>query len=297
MSETSMRRKLFVAPDIEKSQVSVSYHPDKSIKVKTFRPRDAQDLATLTSIVTEYVWSPIIYRQNLRLKQNYMHAWVVGVDVDDGMPINDAIDLIKDQQMAAIVGPTRSHQKEKDGKPACDRYRVILPMSKPCTDRELFEYNAKTWSKMFGGDISACDGGRLFRPCAEVSFINNKGIENDWLNFPKDYVKEADRCAIQRAKIAFHKDKKTIPNWILFSQKFGVPPGGGGRPGRHLECYKIGAVMTELGYSVDEITDFLCSGKLVEIGAADVRRQVEWGAARALGNANPTSGGGRENDM
>ena len=286
--------KLFIMPDPEKIQFSVSYHPDKSIKVKTFRPVTANGLDEISIYITKYVWSPILYKNHRRLKSNFIHARILGIDVDDGLPITDAIAMIKEQQMAAIVGPTRSHQIEKDGKPACDRYRVVLLMSAPCIERELFEYNVRAWSKMFRGDPATCDAGRLFRPCSSIEFINYDGIENDWLKYPLNYKTEAERISIYQSKINFFREKKTLPIWVINTQKFGVPPGGAGRPGRHNACYRIGAYMTELGYTVDEITAFLCSGKLVEIGEKNVRRQVEWGASKSCGTTPKDSRRGGE---
>jgi hypothetical protein len=276
-------------PNPEKIQFSVSYHPDKSIRVKTFRPVTVASLEEIARYIKSYVWSPILYKNNQRLKVNFIHARILGIDVDDGMPIADAIELIKDQQMAAVVGTTRSHQISKDGKPPCDRYRIALLMSEACTDRELFEYNVRTWAKLFRGDAATCDAGRLFRPCSSIVLINSNGIENDWLKYPLNYKTESERIAINQSKIQFFKEKKSLPLWVINTQKFGVPPGGGGIPGRHKACYRVGAFMTELGYTVDEITDFLCAGKLIEIGVENVRRQVEWGANRARGRIAPDS--------
>ena len=263
--------------------ISVSYHPGRTVAVKTFRQRKVRSLQDVADVVSNWVWSPILYKNDHRHKDNFLSASWIGLDVDDGMTLDDAISLLKEFQATSLVGVTGSHQKQKGEEPPCDRFRVLLQMVSPCTDCELFEYNVRSWRKIFSGDRATTDGARLFKP-SKVVFMQ-EGFTQDWLPFPKGYLTKKERDRRRAVTILRHQQNRTIPTWVLRAQKEGVPPGHGQIKGRHHVCYKIGATLTELGYTTDEITDFLCSGPLISIGAADVRRQVECGAEKARGSA------------
>lgn len=267
-----------ISSDSVKPNISVSFHPNKSVVVKTFRPRVVKDLNQLKAYVENYVCSPIIYRGDKRAKENFLSAGWIGLDIDEGFALEEAISMLKDFQATAIVGVTKSHQKWKEKKPPCDRFRILIEMATPCEDCELFEYNVKAWRKVFSGDRATTDGARLFLPCKIV--FSQEAYPQDWLPFPKGYHRESDVRMIRADEIQFHKKNKTLPAWITRVQKHGTEVGG-----RHKMCYVVGATLTEFGYSVNEITDFLCLGPLVEIGVKDVRRQVEWGAAAAVRHA------------
>lgn len=266
-------------------KISVSFAPEITPAVKTFVPVEIPDSAALANFITTRVWSPIVYKNNHRKKENFESAGWLGFDVDRGLPLEKAIALVKDWEVFAMIGTTRSHQKDKvtaAGKvdPACDRYRIVFRMSELCTSLEQFEYNVKLYLPVLCGDTSCRDGGRLFLPCSEIVFVN-EGNDIDWQKVPKNHKKVEFQQSDAR-RIEQHKRDQTVPLWVLRKVGDGVPMGGGGLPGRHTACYAIGLELTQLGYSIDEIATFIMTGPLNEIGADDVRRQVEWGAKRAF---------------
>lgn len=265
----------------DKPPISVSYHPEKLVAVKTFRPRKIGNLKDLTFYVENYVCSPIIYKNDLRLKENFLSAGWIGLDIDSNVSLSEAISMLKEWQATCIVGTTQNHQKIKYTKsmteiPACDRFRILIEMSSSCTDLELFEFNVSAWIKAFKADASAKDGARLFKPCTVV--FSQEAYPQDWIPFPKNYRTVAERRAVQfQSEINLHKQNGSLPRWVLDIQKNGVPPGGNGQKGRHHACYRVGAYLAELDYSATDIGDFLCAGPLKEIGEANVRRQVQCG--------------------
>lgn len=267
-----------------KPPISISLHPKKIVAVKTFRPRQIRNLDELTSYVQNYVCSPIIYKNDIRKKENFISAGWIGLDVDDGLPLQDAIDLLKELRATAIIGTTMSHQKQKGESPPCDRYRVLIEMVDSCTDCELYEYNVREWVRIFKADDAVRDGARLFKQCKVV--FKQDDLTQDWLKFPAGYKTLSQRREEKfKAEINHHRHSQTLPKWVLNIQKNGVPPGGNGRHGRHHACYRVGAFLTECGYSIEEIGDFLCAGPLIEIGESNVRRQVECAANAAKNHA------------
>lgn len=280
-----------------KGKLSVSFAPQITPRVKTFSPVEINSADDLAKIVTNRTWSPIIYKNNHRKKENFAYAEWLGLDIDNGETLASAIETLKEWEVWAMVGTTRSHQKDKVTKgghvsPPCDRYRIIFKMSSACISCELFEYNVKLYLPPFKGDIHCKDGGRLFYPCSEIVFVQ-EGTPIDWREFPAGYKTEKIRKELSAEQIKRHRENGTIPYWVTRKQAEGVRPGGDGTPGRHSACYSIGVELTELGFTVDEITNYLCAGPLIEIGVADVRRQVEWGAKK--GRENIANGSGREN--
>ncbi len=268
-------------------QISVNFHPDKILAVKTFRPIRITSLADLARWVTDRVWSPIIYKENLRCKENFKEAWFLGFDIDDGMSLKTAIDLLENWQVTAMIGTTKSHQKEKRTDsghiaPPCDRFRIVLWMSAQCNSVDVFEHNTTSYLKVFRADGSCADGGRLFAPCTSVVW-SQEANPIDWIELPKNYY-ELKKASAERAEneLKKHIADSTIPGWVMRIALKGFPPGGAGKKGRHDACYRVGAYMCQLGYSEEAVFELLCRGPLLtELGEKDVRKQIRDGFAKA----------------
>jgi len=79
-------------------------------------PDDARPPPTVEGL------QPTAYRR----RENFAGADLAVGDVDGGLALVDAAELLRRAGYAFMLLPTRNHQKVKDGKPACDRYRVLL---------------------------------------------------------------------------------------------------------------------------------------------------------------------------
>jgi hypothetical protein len=195
--------------------------------------------------------------------------------------VKEARDILLDLHATFIIGTTMSHQISKNGEPPRDRFRIIVEMDRPCLNPDMFRENVMSWIKIFGGDPVAKDAARLFRPCKVI--YSKQDLAQPWIPLPPNYYeRKKKQHETQSESIRYHLARRSIPDWILRAQKFGVPKGGGAVKGRHHACFKIGATMTELGYSVDEIVGFLLAGLINKEGDVNVRRQVECGANAAL---------------
>ena len=225
--------------------------------------------ASIPKFLCREVWSPLVWRNGLRSKINFEEASLVGLDFDNGVwTLKTAINFFDDLGVPVIVGTTKSHQKEKDGKPPCDRYRVIL-LAERTTSLADYEYSMRQLMEHVPCDKSCKDGARYFAPCKEIAFVQLEGTPRYWLKAlpPKPRTLQAYRPG-------------EMPWWIRDWINNGVPHGE-----RHVTCYKVGAELTRIGYPSEEIIQKIMRGPLASIGADDVMRAVENGVAAALGEA------------
>lgn len=171
----------------------ISYHPKPPDTKRPFQyakgfnifPWD--DLEIISEVICKHAWSPIIWKGGNRKKINFLRCDYLVLDFDDGTPtMEDAAD--KFCEYAHIIAPTKSHQKEKDGKPACDRFRLIVPFAEPVTDRARYEYTAAMITKKVGADKSVKDGGRFFWPCTTIYSIDPKGMCADTKEPPREQL-------------------------------------------------------------------------------------------------------------
>jgi len=108
------------------------------------------DWGQLALHITSKNWSPQTFFQDntgrmARLNDNFQSTDFMVLDIDDGMTIEEA--KIAFKEYACVLAPTKSHQKEKTTpsgkvKPACDRYRIIIPLERTVTDKVEFK---ATW--------------------------------------------------------------------------------------------------------------------------------------------------------
>lgn len=126
----------------------------------------------LASKICRHDWAPSIFFDNHRLAANFKSCDLMGLDVDDGLSLDDAKKVF--ESYAHIIVPTKSHQKEKNGK-VCDRYRVLLFLDRKISNREEF---AATWASLFIKfpfiDRAAKDCSRMFYMCPHPPVSINK---------------------------------------------------------------------------------------------------------------------------
>lgn len=252
---------------------------------------------TICDVVTTKVWSPINYSSTHRAKANFKQSQIIGIDCDDGTPsMAEISDQIRDWGAWAIIGTTPSHMKEKrtekEVKPPCERFRIIFKMSSVISDLEQYEYNFARWVKALRGDIVVKDGARYYKPCTEIIF-KHYGEPMDFLELPTDYIRKAEREKQSEIQTRRHRDEETIPLWVLRWVNDGPPQG----KGRHHASYVIGWELGRLGYTQDEIVDYLMSSAVIsQIGRVDVDYCAGCGRKKGLGeNFDQIRESGQEN--
>jgi hypothetical protein len=81
-------------------------------------------------------FSPVSFDGDYRAKENVELVHMLGLDFDDG-----DFDCQAWERYRGIAHTTRHHQRVKNGKPACPRWRVLLCLSRPVTREE----HAQLW--------------------------------------------------------------------------------------------------------------------------------------------------------
>jgi hypothetical protein len=98
-----------------------------------------------------------------RLKSNVVSAQAIALDIDDGLSIEDCLQVPFVRDYAAAIYTSASHQKVKGDIPACDRYRIIFVLPETVTDIALYEATVQVVMEAVGYADKACkDASRMF---------------------------------------------------------------------------------------------------------------------------------------
>jgi hypothetical protein len=265
------------------NQISVS----KSTLIKGyahthFYPLEVASMAHLAEVMLNKVWSPCIWREGYRLKNNFEAAHYIALDFDDGrLTLDQARARAIASGKAFILGTSKSHQKEKktDGGqvlPACDRFRLVYAAEAdtPIT-KEIYEYNMAQVMELYPCDPSCKDAGRFFYGCKEIVDVR-EGEKFEWAPVPEHLLTGTNRTRKQHERWAVYRERKLLPPWVQSALAFGSPEGG-----RHQLCYKLGCVMIHFGYSEEEIVGLIMKSPLAKIGKEDVERAVANGSEKS----------------
>lgn len=245
-----------------------------------FYQTEISSLEHLAELMQHKTWSPILWKDGLRLKQNFLYANLIALDFDDGkLTIKACAELLIEHGFSFILGTSKSHQKEKKTDsglvlPPCDRFRLVIPTEAPTTSLEVYEYTMREMMNLFPCDISCKDGARFFFASPEIRFVNH-GKKTSWREIP-DELKKENRNKRQEEIFKKHREESTLPDWAAKILQYGAAPGG-----RHVICYRLGATLYRLGYTEEQIIGLVMKSPLSEIGQHDVERAIANGAERA----------------
>lgn len=177
-------------------------------------------LERLKALILESDWSPAIFKNNYRNNANFESTSLMVLDIDEGIDIKKALELFAPYRF--ILATTRSHQKDKHGV-VCDRFRVILFLSKEVKDRDTFTATWFALQKEFPFIDEKCkDPARFFYKCTDAFIhLNPNGKTIDPVAaLPKEEPKPRKRSANPGAEL---KGKLSSATQRFLS--FGADPG------------------------------------------------------------------------
>lgn len=132
--------------------------------------------AELPDLICKQTYSLIQFKDLYRKQSNFKSSQVVALDIDGGLTLYDAIERLKKLEVRAIVGLTRSHGKQKNGKAPCDRFRILIELSRLVTDLGEYRATIEGMRELFPeSDPAPKDGARYFFPCTEIAFTQWTG--------------------------------------------------------------------------------------------------------------------------
>lgn len=159
--------------------ISIGRENDKVNFIAT----EVSSIEELCEVITESPYSFGTYKNNYRNVENFIQTKAIGLDVDEGLSLKDAIEMFKDYRH--IISTSRNHQKDKVTKsgtikPACDRFRVILFLSQPITDVETAYSTwfavANKFETKFKFDASCKDPSRFWFASKEIVSCSLDGL-------------------------------------------------------------------------------------------------------------------------
>jgi len=220
--------------------------------LRTFEAIDVGNFEKLAPIITKSNYSLGVFKDSTRNLDSFQSAEAIGLDFDAGMSLDEAKEAFKD--FNHIIATTKSHQIEKKGLVA-DRFRVILQLDSPITDRETFE---ATWfdlaSKFPACDKACKDASRFFYPSKSIESVNTKGkkvtptvraIENDepWqvvdYDGPNPTTPEWSKGKLAKVTKEFLNEGKILPE------------------GRNNTVHKVARDLNQNLYSFEEASDLI----------------------------------------
>lgn len=125
---------------------------------------------SLPDIILNFVYSPIVFRDGIRKKENFLSADLLCLDFDKSdTPLIWALEFFSN--FLHIIATTRSHQIKKNGI-TCDRYRVIIPFKNEIHSLGDYECVLSNITRLVNADIVAKDGARFFFPSKKIVSFN-----------------------------------------------------------------------------------------------------------------------------
>lgn len=104
-------------------------------------------------------WSCSVFKDGKRTADNFICCDYLALDIDAGMSMTQAIEIVNKHKLGCVIAPSLSH-KIKEG----DRFRIVFPLASRITDKDKYAYNLNILSQMFLGknDPSCKDTARLW---------------------------------------------------------------------------------------------------------------------------------------
>ncbi len=217
------------------------WHPDVRCRGSFINPCEMLSMYDLMPFITQYMWSPIIWKKLIRNKNNFAFTSLCVFDFDGTETLEYGLKTFKNY--THLIGTTRNHQKNKKGI-TCDRYRVLIPFKEPIVNLRQFEYNMKKFISRFNSDSQPKDGARMYIPCTEIVSINEGGNSMDVWDLPPNKDNEFILTPIDPKKITYS---------VGLFMRYGAYEDGK----RHDVLYKVAADMTRQGKNKEEIFLFI----------------------------------------
>ena len=203
----------------EETLINVSYSNDAAPHpAKDYEYVECTTDAFVSLILNSKALSARKFKDKYRNDQNACGVQnTLWLDIDDGMTIEEAKEMFKDYWYVMYTTP--HHQKKKDEKSACDRFRVVFKVKEPMPD-DIEEYKELMTNILahFGSDPSCNNISRYYRGNPDAEFwVNREGDYFNWQEFvPKKVEKSIVIKPTKTKKYVGSKDE-TLNNDNIFT--------------------------------------------------------------------------------
>jgi hypothetical protein len=157
-----VKMRLSIFPEVEHLPKSKEEKHQASKKASICRVVSADNDSQLFKLVCNHAWSPFLFENNKRLASNFISTDFLVFDIDEGMTIDAAAEIVENEKLCALILPSTSHS------PEAHRFRIILPLARTISSVKSYQ---DTWAKgaeLFGVVDEQCkDTARFFFSCRD----------------------------------------------------------------------------------------------------------------------------------
>lgn len=219
--------------------------------LRTFEAIDVGNFEKLATVITKSNYALGVFKDSVRNLESFISAEAIGLDFDAGMTLLEAKTAFKDY--THIIATTKSHQVEKKGVVA-DRFRVILYLKEPITDRETFEATWFSLAEKFPACDKACkDASRFFYPSKSIESLVTNGSKVEVVHPTPDEPWEP--IDVDQEKI------DEIPTWLkgklAKSTREFLEQGKVLEEGRNNTVHKVARDLNQSLYSFEESQELI----------------------------------------
>lgn len=167
---------------------------------KYFDPLEVHSFSDLTHAILSYNYSFGVFTDGHRHLDNFQSAEAIGLDFDAGLSLAEA--KAQFAPYRHIIAVSRNHQKvkhpgEPSELPACDRFRVILFLSRPITSRAEYAATWDTLARRYPDADPQCkDASRMFFPSPSIASVSKDGLRVDPVDAIQDTI-QASNAALK----------------------------------------------------------------------------------------------------
>lgn len=224
-------------------EISVSRETDAR-RMTQFTAFEAASGGELAEQCCRAAWSPIIWNGGRRAKVYFSHSHLCALDFDDGRwSVDDAVNALKQRGLAGFIGTTKSHRVSKDGKPATERFRLVLPWDGVITDARTYEQNMSMLVQRLPADKACKDAGRFFWPCKEIVYYQH-GTKLEWAPYSVPAPRKPSYSATCASQL------KQFPVWMENELAGGISVGS-----RNRTAFRFAAYLKRLGFNERDVFD------------------------------------------
>jgi len=175
----------------------------------------------LIEVICNNAWSPSIFTEH-RSQANFISTDFMVLDIDEGMRIDEAEQVVHSLDICCLALPSTSHTEENH------RFRLVFPLSKTISSKDTFEATMSKLAQHFPADPSCIgDSGRFFFGGKLVAgfFYESKLLEPSVSHKPKNQPKLAYDSrdsvvvgeSIEELTEALYGEKRTkVPDSIAY---------------------------------------------------------------------------------
>lgn len=242
----------------------ISIYPSSkdNVKAVNYLPVKCDTFKDISKYALASMWSPILFKDNYRLKENFLQSDWCALDIDNTLTLSEVIETLETLEIKSVVLSTQNHQKPKNGI-VCDRMRIIMRWHKRITDLQTYEFNYKLWNDTFRGDKSTCEGGRHFK--ASIKYLFHRDGNDLRVVKPPPKIKFNKFHIYQKMDFKF---EKKLPEKVLAFVEHGILIGSG----RQDSFFKASCILRAIGVSQDDAKAILIKAP-ININNFDFERE------------------------